>query len=91
MPPISKQKRNKISEQILHHLYSIAPQSIFTSQIAQEIARDEEFAKSLLQELEKSRLIIKIAKNPQGVQYQRRQRWRLSNSAFEVFKKHQKQ
>lgn len=89
MPPISKQKREKISEQILAHLFEQSPNAIFTSKIAESTARDEEFTKSLLQELEKNKLVIKIKKNPSGVDYKRRERWRLSNSAFEVYKKHQ--
>jgi len=89
MPPISKQKREKISEQILEHLFSQSPNALFTSYISQEIARDEEFTKFLLQELEKKKLIIKITKSPTGVNYKRRERWRLSNSTFEIYKKHQ--
>jgi len=89
MPPISKQKREKISEQILAHLFEQTPNAIFTSKIAESTARDEEFTKSLLQELEKKKLIIKVKKNQQGKEYIRRERWRLSNSAFEAYKKHQ--
>ena len=68
MPKISQQKIEKISEQILSHLFTIFPKQIFTSEIAKESARDEEFTKKLLEELEKKELIIKINKNPQGVQ-----------------------
>jgi hypothetical protein len=91
MPKISKQKKDKISEQILHFLFSISPESKFTSEISNEIARDEEFTKSLLQELETKKLIALINKNPQGTSYAKRQRWRLSNEAYEVYKKHQPQ
>lgn len=35
---ISKEKKEKISEQILAVLYSLNPQTIFTSHIAKEIA-----------------------------------------------------
>jgi len=91
MPQISKQKRDKISEQILHYLFSISPQSIFTSKIANEvIIRDEEFTKSLLQELEKNKLIVKITKSPEGIEYARRERWRISDKAYEVLKRYQK-
>ena len=89
MPKISDQKIEKISEQILFHLYSIFPKQIFTSDIAKEIARDEEFIKKLLEKLEKKELVIKIDKNSQGFQYSRRQRWRISNKAHEIYKKHQ--
>ena len=89
MPQISKQKRDKISEQILHYLFTSSPQAQFTNKIAQEIARDEEFTKSLLLELEKNKLIVKIIKSPEGFEYIRRERWSLSQSAFNIYKKHQ--
>jgi predicted transcriptional regulator with HTH domain len=89
MPKISKQKKDKISEQILHYLFSISPEAAFTSKISNEIARDEEFVKSLLNELEPKKLVIQIKKNSEGKEYIKRQRWRISNEAFEVYKKHQ--
>ncbi|MEK6908424.1 MAG: hypothetical protein AABX23_00025 [Nanoarchaeota archaeon] len=87
MPAISKKKRSKISEQILSYLYSISPEASFTVRIAEEIIRDEEFTKSLLEELEKSKLLVKVSKGPDGQNYSRWQRWRLSNAAFEAYKK----
>jgi predicted transcriptional regulator with HTH domain len=89
MPKISQQKIEKISEQILSHLFSIFPKQIFTSEIAKELARDEEFTKKLLKDLEKKELVIKINKNPQGSQYSRRKRWRISNKAHKIYKQHQ--
>jgi len=89
MPKISDQKIEKISEQILSYLYSIFPKQVFTSDIAKELARDEEFTKYLLIELEKKELLVKINKNPQGFQYSRRLRWRISNKAHEIYKNHQ--
>jgi len=88
MPRISEAKREKISEQILHHLFSISPQPSFTSHIAEEIARDEEFTKSLLLELKSKDLIAEVNKNSQGMPYLKRQRWRLSNKAYEAYSKH---
>jgi len=91
MPPISEEKKEKIQEQILHHLFSISPEPQFTAKIAQEIARDEEFTKTLLLNLKKQQLITEINRNPKGVLYSKRQRWRLSNIAFEAYKKHSSQ
>ena len=59
---ISNKKREKISEQILAYLYSINPKPTFTSHIAQELARDEEFIKALLIELKNKGLVIEIKK-----------------------------
>lgn len=83
---ISDKKKEKISEQILSYLYSINPKSIFTSKIAEEIARDEEFVKNLLLNLKKRSLIIEIKKNPKGITYIRRSRWRLSDAAYNAYK-----
>jgi len=89
MPTISKEKREKIQEQILFHLYSIFPKQVFTVDIAKELARDEEFIKILLLDLTKKGLIVKIDKNPEGIKYTRRLRWRISNKAHEIYSKNQ--
>ncbi|PIU75945.1 hypothetical protein COS75_01360 [Candidatus Pacearchaeota archaeon CG06_land_8_20_14_3_00_35_12] len=84
---ISKQKEDKISEQILLFLFSQSPKAIFTAHIARELARDEEFIKKLLLELEKKELAVQIKKNNEGVDYSRRMRWRLSTKAYDAYKK----
>ena len=86
---ISNEKKEKIYEQILAFLFSKSPQSLFTSKIAYEIARDEEFVKSLLLKLKKDGLVIEIKKNSKGIPYSRRQRWRISDIAFQAYKNHQ--
>ncbi len=89
MPRLSQQKKDKIAEQILHYLFTIAPESAFTVSISRELARDEEFTRSLLEELQKKNLVVSVTKNPTGSTYLRRRRWRLSNEAYEAYKKHQ--
>ncbi|MFA6023070.1 MAG: hypothetical protein WC781_03205 [Candidatus Pacearchaeota archaeon] len=84
---ISDKKRQKISEHILSVLFDNYPQSLFTSQIAEEIVRDEEFTKSLLQDLKSKELVTPITKNQAGLNYLKRTRWRLSNKAHEVYSK----
>lgn len=91
MPPLSKAKQEKISEQILHLLFTLSPEAKFTSDIAKEIARDEEFIKRLLLDLEKKRLVFQVRKNALGIDYKRRQRWRLSTEAYNIYKRHQMQ
>lgn len=86
---ISTQKKEKIFEQILALLYSISPKPLFTLNIAKEIARDEEFVKSLLLELKKAGLIIEIKKNPKGFPYLRRSRWKLSDEVYLAYKNQQ--
>jgi hypothetical protein len=89
MPQISKQKRDKISEQILEYLFAVSPEAQYTNKIASEIVRDEEFTKAILLELEKAKLVVSIDKNPKGNNYSRRLRWRLSPQAYAVYKQHQ--
>jgi len=85
---ISEKKREKISEQIISLLYSIIPKSLFTIEIAREIARDEEFTKELLLNLKQKNIIVEIKKNPKGIPYLRRSRWRLSDKVYNFYKKH---
>ncbi len=86
---ISDSKKEKISEQILAVLYSFNPKPLFTFQIAQEIARDEEFIKKLLIELKDKKLVVEVKKNPKGVDYLRRSRWKLTDAVYVAYKEKQ--
>ncbi|MEK6827698.1 MAG: hypothetical protein AABX99_04410 [Nanoarchaeota archaeon] len=88
---ISDSKKEKIYEQILALLYSSSPKSLFTVNVAEEIARDEEYVKFLLLDLKKKGLVIEIKKNPEGIAYLRRSRWTLSDIAYQTYKKHQRE
>ena len=86
---LSQEKKDKISEQILVFLYSINPRSVFTSHLAKELARDEDFVKKLLRDLNKKGLVVEINKNPEGSPYLRRARWKISDAVFQVYQKYQ--
>lgn len=86
---ISKEKKEKISEQILAHLYLTNPKPLFTFHIAREMARDEEFIKKLLKDLKKQGFVIEIKKNPKGKEYTKRSRWKLSEKAYLFYKQRQ--
>ena len=86
---ISQEKKDKIAEQILATLYKNFPKQLFTAEIAREIARDEEFTKILLKQLWNKNFIIPIKKNPKGIPFTRRIKWRLSNKAYEAYRLHQ--
>jgi len=86
---ISNKKKDKIQEQILAYLFSISPKPVFTSNIAQEIARDEEFVKKLLFDLNKKNLIKEIKQNPQGKKYIKRSRWKLKDKTYLFYKSKQ--
>jgi len=86
---ISDKKREKIYEQILAYIYTKSPKPLFTSQIAFEIARDEEFIKKLLINLKNKNLLSEIKKNPKGVIYKKRSRWKLTDNSYNAYKQHQ--
>lgn len=86
---ISDKKKQKISEQILFYLFTKNPVPVYTSYIAQEIARDEEFVKKLLLELKKKKLVTEIKKSKFGFEYLRRSRWKLAPVVYELYSKKQ--
>jgi len=71
-------------------LFTIFPKQVFTYDIAKELARDEEFIKKLLIELENKRILVSINKNTKGIKFERRIRWRISNETYNIYSKHQK-
>lgn len=83
---LSKQKRDRIAEQVLSFLYHEFPRAHFTASISREIARDEEFIKTIMHELQDKKLVNCIRKNPQGLVYSRRCRWNLSPKAYDAYK-----
>jgi len=85
MPKLSEKKKDKISEHILSVLYDNFPKPLFTSEIAAEVARDEEFTKKLLLNLKDKQLAVLIDKTPLGLTYIKRARWRLSNKVQEAY------
>ncbi|MBM3233568.1 hypothetical protein FJZ19_00565 [Candidatus Pacearchaeota archaeon] len=86
MVRISEEKKNRIKSNILALLYEHFPKSFFTAEISREIARDEEFIKQLMHELQDKKLVNCIRKNPQGATYSRRCRWMLSTKAYDAYK-----
>ncbi len=87
MPRISEKKTLKIKEKILELLFDSSPRSLFTSEIAEELARDEEFIKRLLRELHKEKFISKISKNNRGKNFLARRKWQLSQETYNAYKK----
>lgn len=86
---LSQEKRNKIAEQVLLFLYNKFPNQLFTSEIAREVARDEEFIKKLLFGLKDKGLTTPIRKNSKGVLFNKRVKWLLSSKAYEAYKMRQ--
>jgi hypothetical protein len=86
---ISNQKKEKILEQVLAFLYASTPKPVFTLDVAKETARDEEFIKRLLLELKERNMVVEVKKNPKGIPYSRRSRWKLSDATYKAYKEHQ--
>jgi hypothetical protein len=89
MPRISNKKEDKIKESVLHLLFQQAPKAMFTASISQELARDEEYVKKLLLDLESKKLVSSVKKNQEGIPLKRRIRWHLTQPAYETYKKMQ--
>ena len=86
---ISNQKKDKIAEHILHFLYKSFPTNPFTAEIARDIARDEEFIKTLLFELKEKNIVVAIRKNNKGEIFSRKIKWKLSTKVYNLY--HSKQ
>jgi hypothetical protein len=86
---LSKNKKDKIAEQIILFLYNSFPKQPFTAEIAREIARDEEFVKKILFDLKEKNIINSLRKNKKGEPFSRRIRWSLTNKVYEIY--HSKQ
>ena len=88
---ISQTKKDKIAEQILAFLYHSFPNQPFTAEIAREIARDEEFIKTMMFELKEKGLVNSIRRNSKGESFSRRIKWRLSNKVYDVYSEKSKE
>ncbi len=86
MSKISDKKRIRIKEDIIAFLFEVSPQPMYTSKIAEELCRDEEFIKQLLYELYKEKLVMKISKNTKGKPFLARRKWQLSKSTYNAYK-----
>ena len=82
---LSQEKKEKIIEQILYYLFHSFPKHPFTAEISREIARDEEFIKKLLFELNEKKIVIPIRRNSKGIIFSRKIKWRLSNKVYELY------
>lgn len=82
---LSKEKKDKISEQILSFLFHSFPKAQFTVSISKELARDEEFIKNLMLDLKDKNLVVSIKKNLKGKDFIRRIRWQLSPQAYNAY------
>ena len=82
---ISKDKIDRIKEEILSTIFRNSPTALFSSEVANNIIRDEEFTKKLLLELEEKNLIARVSKNNDGIDYTKRMKWRLTTPVYQAY------
>ncbi|MCD4666297.1 hypothetical protein K8R47_00620 [archaeon] len=79
MSKLSKEKEDRIKEEVLRIIYENSPNKIYTNFIADELARDDEFVLRLLQDLHKNGFVNKLQKG-------RRKMWGLPDHVFNQYK-----
>lgn len=84
MSKLSKDKENKIKEQILEILYNNFPKMFYTKELADEVIRKDEFVLRLLIELKKNNLLNSYEeKKGRGI----RKKWSMLKEVYEEYKK----
>jgi len=86
MSQISKKKVDKIKEDVLSVLFEAGLRGMFTKQISDEIARNDEFVLKLLLDLEKQNIVKQIRNTKKGTQFIRRKQWTMTDKAYETYK-----
>ncbi|MDD5253721.1 MAG: hypothetical protein PHG05_01275 [Candidatus Nanoarchaeia archaeon] len=82
MSQISKEKIERIKQDILYLLYDLNLKPMYTKDLANEIIRDDEFVLRLLLDMEKRGLVRQVNKN-----HIRRKQWIMTNEAYDQFRK----
>ena len=86
MSKLSEKKIKKIKEHTLSILYDNHFEPLYTSNIAEELIRDEEFTLKILIELKKEGFVKEINKNSDGKQYISRKKWILQSKIYDRYK-----
>lgn len=81
MSKISKNSRERLSQEVLRILFENTLKPMSTKDIADELIRDDEFILQLLKELHHHK-IVKILPN-----YTRRKYWTMTPEAYAEYKK----
>lgn len=78
MSKLSDKKIEKVKSDVLSLLYENNLKPLYTFQIAEEIARDDEFVLKLLRNLEKNGLVKQANKG-------NRRRWFMTDEAYKAY------
>ncbi|MBI2673121.1 hypothetical protein HYX19_02575 [Candidatus Woesearchaeota archaeon] len=85
MSKISNKNIEKIKNEVLYVLFESKLSGLFTKEIADEVARDDEFILGMLKEFEKNN-IIKIVNPPSKTNFIRRKKWIMTEEAYKKYK-----
>ncbi len=80
MSKISIKRIEQIKTNVLRLLFDEAPQSLFTSQIADYEARDKQFILRLLLELEKQKLVQQTRSD-----FKRKKKWTMTDKTYKAY------
>ena len=83
MSKISKQKEEKVKEDILRELYDCYPNMLWTYDVAGKIARDEEFVLRLLKELQVDGLVLE---REESGKLRVKRKWGLKGEVYNKYK-----
>ena len=83
MSKISKEKKDRLKEEILHSLYENYPKMMWTFEIGDILIRDDEFILKLLMELKKKRLVMNYEES-KGKKVKRK--WGMKKEVYEQYK-----
>ncbi len=83
MSSISREKKDKLKEEILRIIYENYPRFLYTYQVAESLIRDDEFVLSLLKELKNNGLLTCIEET-MGNNIKRK--WGLKKEVYEKYK-----
>ena len=78
MSKLSDKKIEKVKSDVLSLLYENNLKQLYTFQIAEEIARDDEFVLRLLRNLEKNGLVKQSNKG-------KRRKWMMADRAYKTY------
>ena len=75
MVKLSPKTLNLLKDDIISILYENQLKPLLTKEVANELRRDKEFTKTLLNELKQQDILAEVKKNNKGKNYIKRIRW----------------
>jgi len=77
MVKLSPRTLNLLKDDIISILYENQLKPLLTKEVANELRRDKEFTKTLLNELKQQDILAEVKKNNKGKDYIKRTRWMI--------------